>query len=366
MKTLINQLKNTFQIFVIVIGFFGFSHLEAAEIHVHYDTGFGNSIFIRGDGPDLNWNSGNSASWTAGNDWVYTTSASAGGFEFKPLVNDQNWSTGGNYVVPDGNSIVHIYPFFGASTGQLTIIPEFCSAYVSPCRSLRIYLPPSYNENNLKSYPVLYMHDAQNLFENATSAFGVEWEVDETMDQLIGSGDIKEAIIVGIDNTNNRMSEYTPTWDSTYGGGNGDAYLDFIENDLIPYINTNYRSQQGKDSTYLMGSSLGGLISFYAGWTRPAVYGKVAGMSSSFWWNNEDLTVQVEQYTGIKKDVVFYIDAGGNSDGAPQTNRMKLALENLNYVHGVDLIHWFDPNGSHNEASWAARLNIPLKALLVP
>ena len=127
-------------------------------------------------------------------------------------------------------------------------------------RDLILYLPPSYSANPDKRYPVLYMHDGQNLFDRATSFGGVEWQVDETFNKLIGEGRVQEAIVVGINNTSGRIDEYTPTQDPGYGGGDGDSYLDFIEQDVKPYIDANYRTQVGPRTTMMLGSSLGGLI----------------------------------------------------------------------------------------------------------
>ena len=101
------------------------SSLEAAEIRVHYNVGFGNRIAIRGSAAGLNWNAGANATWTSGNVWVYTTPPASGGFTFKPLFNDATWSVGGNYAVPNGNSVVDLYPFFFATQGRLETISGF-------------------------------------------------------------------------------------------------------------------------------------------------------------------------------------------------------------------------------------------------
>ncbi|MDJ0837942.1 MAG: alpha/beta hydrolase-fold protein [Acidobacteriota bacterium] len=335
----------------------------SAEIHVHYDTGWGNSISIRGDGPGLNWNSGQGATWTSGNDWVYTTPNTGGAFEFKPLFNDNIWSKGANYTVPSADAVVHVYPFFGNGRGSL-VVTSISSSYLGNTRGIRIFLPPSYSENTLKHYPVLYMHDGQNLFSASTSAFGVEWQVDETSVAMVYAGEMEEVVIVGIDNTSARMGEYTPTVDATYGGGNGDAYLNFIQYELMPAIDNSYRTKTGAGNTVLMGSSLGGLISYYAGWTRPGVFGKVGCMSSSFWWDNEYMINVVAAHSGSLPGAVFYIDTGSAESGAPQTENMRVTMENKGFQHGVDLWHWYAWSAGHNEASWAARLDKPLARLL--
>lgn len=337
---------------------------HAAEIHVHYDTGFGNSISIRGSGGGLSWSQGSAATWTPGNVWVINTPVAAGGFTFKPLINDQQWSVGSDYQVPSGDSVVHIYPFFGPAQGSIQTISGFFSQNLQNSRDINVYLPPSYFENQAKTYPVLYMHDGQNLFHDSSAFGGVSWDVDGTIDALIGEGRMREVIVVGIDNNAARISEYTPTSDPDYGGGHGDTYLDFIENELKPFIDSNYRTRPDAANTLIGGSSLGGLISFWAGWTRSDVFGTAVCMSSSFWWDGRALIADVANHSGAKVPVTVYIDAGGQSDGAADTNDMRDTLEAKGYQHGADLFHWFEPGGSHNEASWRARFHIPMERVL--
>jgi len=336
----------------------------AADIYIHYDTGWGNHIALRGDGGGLNWSNGITANWTAGNVWHINTPQSGGGFNVKPLLNDQSWSIGANYHVPDGSAQVHIWPYF-SHNGNSLVQFNYYSNTLGNVRTVRVLLPPSYNENTLKSYPVLYMHDGQNLFSAATSSFGVEWQVDETAESLMSQGLMQEAIIVGIDNAGGaRISEYTPSVDASYGGGNGDSYLDAIENELKPYIESTYRAKTGAQNTLMMGSSLGGLISFYAGWTRSDVYGKVAGMSSSFWWDSEQLVNTVQNHSTASPQADFYIDIGGNEGSVSSSQLMNSALLSQGFVQGQNMYYYYDANGSHTESSWRNRLVIPLQYLL--
>jgi len=333
------------------------STATTTTIRVHYDTGFGNRITIRGSATPLSWSAGKDATWTSGNVWVYAWSA-AGDVDLKPLINDAQWSTGANYHVRTG-ATTDIYPFFGAAHGSLVQVPGFASPQLGNTRTLRIYLPPSYRENSLKRYPVLYMHDGQNLFDAQTSAFGTEWQVDENVDAAVGAGQMDEVIVVGIDNTANRIWEYTPCCDPTYGGGGAPTYERFLIDTVKPYIDQNFRTLPSKDDTAVMGSSLGGLLSFYLARRDPAVFSKAGCMSSSFWWNNQALTVEVEQST-THVPVQLYLDAGTSNDGLPETTRMDMALLADGYVQGSDLDFFTAQGGSHNEASWAARVAIPL------
>jgi len=337
------------------------SAVLASTVKVHYDTGFGNRIAVRGSAAPLSWTVGVNATWTTGNVWTYTWPDSAGDVDIKPLINDTTWSTGANYRIKAG-TIVDIYPFFGAATGTVTLVSNIYSPQLANSRSLRIYLPPSYNTNTLKRYPVLYMHDGQNLFSTTTAFGGVEWRVDETINQLVGTGAMDEVIVVGIDNTADRINEYTPCCDPQYGGGKLGQYEAFIINTVKPFIDQSYRTLSSKQNTAIMGSSLGGLASFYIGRDRPDVFSKSGGMSSSFWWNNQALVKTVVAATG-KVAGKFYIDAGTSNDGLTDTTAMRDALVADGYVQGVDMYYYVAQGASHNEASWAARLDLPLTYL---
>ncbi|HEX8436376.1 alpha/beta hydrolase [Archangium sp.] len=335
---------------------------QATTVRVHYDVGYGNRITIRGSKAPLSWTTGTNATWTTGNIWTLSWADSVGDVEIKPLFNDTTWATGGNYRIKAG-STVNIYPFFGAATGRMQYVTNFYSPQFLNSRTLTIYLPPSYSENPLKRYPVLYAHDGQNLFSASTATYGVEWRMDETANSLIGNGQMDEVIIVGIDHGgSNRIYEYTPCCDAQYGGGGADKYELFIRDTVRPYINQNFRTLTTKPNTALIGSSLGGLVSFYIGRRNPTVFGKLAALSSSFWWNNQALTQQVETAT-TKVAVNFYIDAGTNGDGLAETTRMRDALVADGYVQGKDLYYYVAQGAGHNESSWAARLNIPLTYL---
>ena len=264
-----------------------------------------------------------------------------GDVEVKPLVNDASWSTGANYRIKAGTT-VDIYPFFGPAWGTLQKVNNFCSPQLGNTRSLTIYLPPSYSQNPLKRYPVLYMHDGQNLFDAGPPSEAWSGSVDETANNLMSNGQMDEVIIVGIDNTANRIYEYTPCCDPQYGGGGSDMYERFLLETVKPYIDQNYRTLTTNKNTAIIGSSLGGLVSTYISRRHPEVFSKSGGMSSSFWWNNQALTLQVEAATS-KVAVSFYIDAGTSSDGLTETTRMRDALTADGYVQGKDLYYYVAP-----------------------
>lgn len=334
----------------------------ASTIRVHYDTGWGGSIGIRGSKAPLSWTATQPATWTAGNVWTYSWPNASGDMELKPMLNGTTWSRGGNYKVKAG-ATVDVYPAFRAANGRLVKVTGFYSPQLGNSRTLIVYLPPSYTESTLRRYPVIYAHDGQNLFDAATAFGGVEWRIDETANSLMGSGLMDEAIVVGIYNAGaSRIYEYTPCCDPYYGGGGADLYERFVIDSVKPWVDGHYRTLTRKEDTAMMGSSLGGLVSFYIGRRNPAVFSRTASLSSSFWWNSQALTITVEQSTAHPA-VRFYVDAGTNNDGLAETTRMKNALTADGYVQGGDLYYYVANGGSHNEASWAARVHVPLQYL---
>jgi predicted alpha/beta superfamily hydrolase len=334
--------------------------VEASTIRVHYDTGYGNRIAIRGSAAPLSWTAGANATWNSGNVWTYSWPDAAGDVDIKPLLNDQTWSTGANYRVKAGTTL-DIYPYFGTAGGTVATAGNLYSPQLGNSRALRVYLPPSYYLNTLKRYPVLYMHDGQNLFSAATAFGGVEWRVDETVNQLVASGKMDEVIVVGLDNTSARMEEYTPCCDPQYGGGKVEQYAAFIINTVKPYIDQSYRTLTGKDNTAIMGSSLGGLASFHIARHYPQVFGKSGSMSGSFWWNQRATVNEVA--AAAKVPGRYYLDAGTNNDGLADTTAVRDALLVDGYVQGGDLYYYVAAGAGHNEASWSARLDRPLTYL---
>ncbi|SFU36382.1 alpha-amylase family glycosyl hydrolase [Pseudoduganella namucuonensis] len=248
--------------------------------------------------------------------------------------------------------------------GEVKIVDNVISPQLGNSRSLRIYLPPSYATRPERRYPVLYMHDGQNLFDPKT-AYSAEWEIDETMDRLIAEGGMAEAIVVGIDNTKDRLDEYTPCCDPKHGGGKIEQYESFIVDTVKPYVDGALRTLPGKEHTAIMGSSLGGIASVHIAQHRPDVFSKAGGVSSSFWWNEGAMTGKPPM-----APVKFYIDAGTANDGVEQTRLMRDAMVKAGYRVGTgaadNLYYHEDVGGIHNEKSWAARAHLPLTWFFPP
>ena len=178
-------------------------------IRIHYDTGWGRRITLRGSKRPFSWSTGVEATWTEGHIWTYVWPRSSGVLRFKPLIEDTAWSLGGDYRLQAGSTL-DLYPSFGRATGTLHKVHDFHSPQLGNSRTLIISLPPSYAENPLKRYPVLYMHDGQNAFEDSTSFAGVSWRVDQTSHSLAARGLMDEIIVVGVSNTGAGASTSTP------------------------------------------------------------------------------------------------------------------------------------------------------------
>lgn len=197
----------------------------------------------------------------------------------KPLESDNRWSIGSNFVVklPPQSSTVDLYPWFWSGAGQYGIIGSLFSPQLNNTRDIIIYTPPSYYENTLKTINnVLIMHDGQNIFNASTSFAGVAWNCQDTINSLVVQGLMEEVLIIGVYNTPNRLNEYTYIYDPCYsknilgncegGGGEGDLYLDFLIENVVPFVKqAGFRIVTERENLGILGSSLGGLISCYAG-----------------------------------------------------------------------------------------------------
>jgi predicted alpha/beta superfamily hydrolase len=219
-------------------------------------------------------------------------------------------------------------------------------------RRILIYLPPDYATSG-KRYPVLYMQDAQNVFDASTS-FSGEWQVDETLNRLAKEGDYG-CIVVAIDNSEDaRISEYTPWLNAKYGGGEGDEYLDFVANELKPKIDKMYRTLPHRETTGIMGSSLGGLISHYGLVKHHDIFSKAGVFSPAFWINKDSIYAHT---MGIKKrhPMKVYLLAGQREDGGSvvgDVQGMAGALRQAGFSDKEIFVD-IDADGEHSEWYWA-------------
>ena len=224
-------------------------------------------------------------------------------------------------------------------------------------RRVWVYVPPTYNTSD-KKYPVLYMHDGQNVFDDATS-FSGEWGVDEAIDTL--GLKYKESIVVGIDNgADKRLNEYCPydfnlTANKLSGKGEGNLYVDFLVKTLKPFIDKKYRTQKDKESTFIAGSSMGGLISMYALLKYPKVFGG-AGVFSPAFWTAPKIFDDIKA-KGKKVNSKIYFYAGENE----AESMVPMTLQAFNEMHRVSkskMCEVIRADGKHNEQRW--RVEFPL------
>jgi alpha-glucosidase len=214
-------------------------------------------------------------------------------------------------------------------------------------KKIWIYLPKKYDSTKRK-YPVIYMHDAQNLFDDKTSYIG-EWNIDEKLDSLNA-----QVIIVGIEHGNEkRIDELTPFKNAKYSGGNANNYLRFIVETLKPEIDTKYRTKADTEYTGIIGSSLGGLVSYYAVLKYPEIFGKAGVFSPSFWFNRKEINELTQKNPPLKAKIYFLCgDNEGDADVIPDLNTIhnlitekrdaNLNLSKIRIVKG----------GQHNEKLW--------------
>jgi predicted alpha/beta superfamily hydrolase len=337
-------------------------------LRVKYPAGT-RTIFARGSKAPLNWNTGLAMTKVDAETWTLTVSTLAEDLEWKPLLDDSTWSKGPNY---NGRVGVEneVAPRFVRDNGEWTRRwPSFSSTLLGNSRGVYVYLPPTYLENSAARMPVVYMHDGQNLFDPAAAFGGVTWGVPQTMDSGAGTARFREAIIVGVENAGGaRISEYTPSVDAQYGGGNGELYLRMLVEELKPRVDAELRTKPGRDDTVLIGSSLGGLISSHAGVRKASTFGFIGAMSPSVWWDNRVLLTTVAQ-TSATRPIRVYVDSGdsGNSnDGVSDTRDLAAAYRTLGYVDGTTLKHVVQPGATHTESAWASRLPGALEFLLGP
>lgn len=259
--------------------------------------------------------------------------------------------------------------------GTVKVLRDVPSVELGNRRDILVYLPPSYRTAN-RTYPTLYMHDGQNLFDEATS-FAGEWRVDEALEDLAEEG--IEAIVVGVPNTGaDRLHEYSPFHDERFGGGRAADYVRFVVETVRPLVDEAFRTTGDREGTATIGSSMGGLISLYAFFERPDVFGAVGAVSPSVGFARGALIPYLEraQFVGGR----VYLDVG-TLEGRPRdrdplelrrepgayvrmVREARDILVRKGYMEGRDLLYVEEEGAVHNEAAWAERLPRLLRFLL--
>lgn len=304
---------------------------------------------------EMDWDRDIEPSWVSEDRTIteFTVRTDQHYFYFKPCLAGRElvWSRGSNYLATTGTSgIRRVYPiFFSGLRGTFSDVVSVRAPDGGAEHGLRVYFPPGYDENVLKRYPVLYMHDGSNLFFPDEAFGGNEWQVDENLEQLDSMCLIDKVLVVGI-YARDRMNEYTRPGYERYGR--------LLVEQVKPMIDARLRTLADRENTAVMGSSLGGVVSFYLGWQYPEVFGKAACLSSTFGYR-DDLLERVLREP--RRDVRFYIDSGWPEDNYENTTAMRDHLLAAGYEFGRDVLHFAFPGALHNEGSWAARSHVPFQ-----
>jgi predicted alpha/beta superfamily hydrolase len=255
--------------------------------------------------------------------------------------------------------------------GHVHILRDLPSPTEGFSRTVRIYTPDGYDAHGAHRYPVLYMHDGQNVFAHPESHVFDTWCANHTLEHLMGEGRLEPWLIVAVDSGAGRMQEYSP-WDDAPSGAKarGEAYARFLVEHLKPWVDRTYRTRPGSEWTAVMGSSLGGLISLYLGWKHPEVFGRIGALSPTVMWSGGKLFSQWKahsrQWSRIYLDagVHEFIDPGGVPLNYGEATRdFYFHLKGLGYSdHELFLV--LEPGGQHHERDWQRRLPLAMRWLL--
>jgi len=251
---------------------------------------------------------------------------------------------------------------------RLFLHKAFRSKYLPDNRDVIVYVPPGYDEEPERTYPVLYLQDGQNLFDGRTSYVkGRTWMVREHADQAIEAGEVEPLVIVGIYNTGDRrLAEYTHEYNWQMGGGEADKYGDLLTREVMPWAAKRYRVRKDRESTGIGGSSLGGLVSLYLGLRHPHVFGKLAILSPSVWWNHKSILGYLNEHAPqMWERPKVWLDVGDREGQRTLRDTEQLARRlKANGWRPGETMHFEKVHGgTHDEASWAERVRPMLKFL---
>lgn len=261
-----------------------------------------------------------------------------------------------DYAGPAGTPVGH--PIVA---GTLRVLRGCHSPQLGNSRDILVHLPASYASSE-RRYPVIYMHDGQNLFDPHTSYAG-EWGVDDALASLDDCD--AEAIVVGIPNGGaRRLDEYSPFPDPRLGGGDGDAYLSFVIDTLKPVIDADFRTRPEREHTGMLGASMGGLISLFALFERPEVFGFAGVMSPSLWFADGAIFRYVRDSPYVRGRLALDVGTGEAPVMVRDARQLHDLLVEKGYRAGRELRYAEDEGAGHNEAAWGGRVCDVLRFLL--
>lgn len=288
-------------------------------------------------------------------------------------------------------ALSHALPFFARQSAQTPATTNIVTGVVRrhenftsklvDARNVDVWLPPGYARSKSKRYPVVYMHDGQMLFGATTTWNQQEWGIDETMTRLVGEGVVREAIVVGVWNTPKRFAEYMPRKAVARREVRpregapavqreqivSDDYLRFLVYELKPFIDAAYRTLRGRKDTFIMGSSMGGLISAYAVSEYPHVYGGAACVSTHWPAGGGVVIDYLRTHLPDARTHKFYFDYGTETLDAsygPYQRRMDEVMRGAGYREGKNWVTKMFVGAEHSERAWGLRADVSLKFLL--
>jgi predicted alpha/beta superfamily hydrolase len=291
-----------------------------------------------------------------GTTWTFRVRADQPFVYFKPCLAEESqvrWAIGANSLLLMGEEDQRIcYPFFTMpAVGRFSPLVEFRSETLGRSHRLRVYVPPGYDENTLARYPVVFMQDGQNLFFPDEAFLGRDWEADRTIELLRSMSAIDSFVVVGI-YSEDRMRDYT---DPGYV-----PYAQSLAREVVPAVEQRLRVLSGRRHRAVLGSSLGGVVSFCTVWDHPDVFGAAVCMSSTFSHRNDLIDRVLDE---PPRDVGFYLDSGWPGDNYEVTMAMAMALVSRGWRYGVNLLHLCFPHDAHHENAWSMRLHLPMQFL---
>jgi len=236
-------------------------------------------------------------------------------------------------------------------TGHLTVHKDIYSPQLDNYRTVLVWLPQSYNIELEKHYPVLYLNDGQNVFTSGLSLSGNEWQMDETVSELITEKKIEEIIMVAVYHGENRSAEYSPKHQ-------GNDYADFLIKTIKPLIDKKYRTKTGRKSTAVLGSSMGGIISFHLGWEYSHIFSMAGCLSPAFLVDRNEIVKRIKK-SKEHPDFKFTIQNGTEeleAEFQPSINKMIKYLKKKNYKENLDYLYRIYEGAYHSEEAWAGQV----------
>ncbi|MFZ2959308.1 MAG: alpha/beta hydrolase-fold protein [Candidatus Ozemobacteraceae bacterium] len=249
-------------------------------------------------------------------------------------------------------------------SGDIRFHTDFSSKILKNERTIVVYLPPEYKKNSSEAFPVLYMHDGQNIFDTNNGSSGLYWQADETVEKLVRQKKILPLIIVGIYCNENRVDEFLPIFEKTRNkGGNAQRYAEFVVNEVKPFIDKEYRTKPERENSGICGSSFGGLVSLYICLKFPQVFSKCVAMSPGLWPGESWIIRETEKHPEWLRGIKFWIDMGTEegidvkelSDGIDRIRELERVFLENDLQKNRDFFSLEVCGGKHNEKNWGDR-----------